>query len=313
MTQEDPPDSQKRPHRPRPRLGPTARLVLLSAGILAAAAALWLMVADELEPLAPPFELPFWAIAVGAALTSMFAVRIEFRRDTVEFSFNEMALVVGFFFAQPWAVLLGYTIGRQTGQTVHDHLLRRRQPVVRELFDVVSTLLVVSAGLSVFHLLGPADKPLAPTGLLAALLAVSCADLLRGLLIDLGMLTSGIGLDLQRWRENLTFGLGVTLATASLGLLAVMLLWRDATTSWLLLLPAALVALVYHASTRDRRQQDSLQFLYEITQLLQYGKRPDDIARVVLSKAREAFRAERAELVLRPGRRRPGRPAHGGR
>lgn len=131
------------------------------------------------------------------------------------------------------------------------------------------TLLETVVALLLFDALRAGGRPLSQIGLLSAFTATAISGLMRNVMVELAVLSEGARLDRRRAVEHALFGLGITVCTTGVGLTAVVVLWLEPATGWVLLVPAALVLLVYHAATKDRARQDTVKFLYEATRTLQ--------------------------------------------
>ena len=92
--------------------------------------------------------------------------------------------------------------------------------------------------------------------------------------------------------------MGITITNTSLALIGVMILWRDPTSSWLLLVPTAMLFLTYRLYTAERQKHDSLESLYSATQGLQQSLKLEASMQSLLTQAREMFRAEVAQITL---------------
>jgi diguanylate cyclase (GGDEF)-like protein len=88
------------------------------------------------------------------------------------------------------------------------------------------------------------------------------------------------------------------MTNAALGLVAVVLLWLDPGTLWLLTVSLLVLFVVYRSLTLDREKQESLEFLYEATRVLHSGASLDEPMVRLLTLAREMFHADVAELTL---------------
>src|SRR6059036_1026420 len=101
--------TERRPARPvLSRLAGSRWLEPLQAALQAAAAGALLAVAGgHLARPQAPIWLPWWAIALIATTVGLYLIRVEFRHDAIIFTLDEIALVLGLFFAGPAGLIAG--------------------------------------------------------------------------------------------------------------------------------------------------------------------------------------------------------------
>ena len=259
---------------------------------------LWFAFGTRIQPVGAPFRLPLWAVLLASAVVPLWTIRLEFREEAPEFSLNELVVVVGLWFATPADLMIGQIAGAMISNAGAT-LLDRRRPVPAKLaFEGASTALETCTGLLVLSLLMPGDDPAGAVALLTAFLVTGVASVMRGLLIHLAMIATAADLAEKRWREQLTFDLGITMTATGLGVVIVVILWFQPTAAWAVAIPAALVLVVYRSSTSDRVRSDGVRLLYGATRALQHETRPAGIAETVLTSARDIFSARLTALVL---------------
>src|SRR4029079_1480819 len=111
---------------------------------------------------------------------------------------------------------------------------------------------------------------------------------------------SGGAPQFQKLPQMIQFGGLVAVANTSLALLAVSILWIDASLLWLLVVPLVTVFLAYRAYLSEREKGERLEFLSQSGRILQHSPELDSAIVALLDHAREMFRAERAQVVLHP-------------
>jgi diguanylate cyclase (GGDEF)-like protein len=207
-------------------------------------------------------------------------------------------LVVGLFFASPAALLLGRVCGGAAALIIH-----RRQSGIKLafnlgqffLFEGVLPVLIFRAVLGT----GEADGLL---GWIAAYAAVLSTNIGSGLAISTaGMLNGSMPLDALGLRA-LAGGLVAALGNTSLALVAVVVLWHDAASSWLLLLMAGVLYLVYRGYVSLSQTYSRLETLYGFTRAVNWSLRESSALETVLAETRDLMRAETAALTLVPER-----------
>ena len=101
-------------------------------------------------------------------------------------------------------------------------------------------------------------------------------------------------------------GLVGTIATVSLAVASVQLLDANRLAAVLLLVPAAACALAFRAYSSQRSRHEHLEFLYDSMRTVQSAPDLDTAVSRLLESARGMLRADCAELILVPRRRRGG-------
>ncbi len=133
------------------RIQPQAKVLALSAALLGVAAVLLFALPASGAVPRGPFQIPWWGFAPAILAAEGLMLHIELRNQTHSFTLSEIPLVIGFFFAAPWAVVLG----RLIGHLVYRVVLIRQSPL-KIAFNLSSFAAESAVGLSVFHLLaGP--------------------------------------------------------------------------------------------------------------------------------------------------------------
>src|SRR5580693_8656677 len=104
---------------------PTARICWLSIVMVAGGAVLTLYARHWGAPVAP-FHLAWWLLVPAFVLGDSFVFHLEVREEAHSFTLSELPLVVGLFFASPWAIIAG----RIVGEAIYFGF-RRRQELVK--------------------------------------------------------------------------------------------------------------------------------------------------------------------------------------
>jgi diguanylate cyclase (GGDEF)-like protein len=249
-----------------------------------------LVLTDPGAGVARDVVLVWWVIALLAFVSPWLEFEVEVRRETCTFTFSEVVLVLGLFFASP----LGLVAGRLVGEAAHLVARGQRTPG-KVLVNLGVALTETVTLLVVYNGLGGAGDILRPTEWLLALTAVAVADL-----VGYSMVIAAL-----RWHgEPVALGPILTIGALSIpvntsfallvGILAVLSPWAI-----LLLAGVGAILVVSYRSRADLEQRfESLSMLYDFTRLVSGAQRPDAVLEAMLTEAKDLLRAERAEIWL---------------
>jgi signal transduction histidine kinase len=278
------------------RLNGAQRVWLLSAAVAGVAALLYLFVVRGFPPSSAPFRMPWWVLAGLFTIAEMSVIHFQFRREAHSFSLGEIPTVLGLFFATPADLVLGQLVGA----TVALVLFRRQSPV-KIAFNTAQFVLGTSLAILIFHAVVGGGDPFGPIGWAGAFGAAIGMDLLGAFLVSTAIaLAEGTGVRLPRLPDIVGIGLAISLTNTSLAVVAVTILAFEPWAVLLLLLPAALLVPAYRAYMSGRQRHQTLESLYQATRLLQRSLKVESMMPTLLTRAREMFRSEVAEVTLFP-------------
>jgi hypothetical protein len=226
---------------PRPhRLSGAQRVWLLSVGMSAVAAALYLGPIRRLDAPVDAFHLPWWSLAIMFAVVEVFVVHLEFRRNAITFSPSEIPLVLGLFFTDPGSLLLGHVLGSSVALAAY-----RRQSPLKLAFNVGLLGLGAATAVLVFAAVTSLGDPVGPVGWLGAFAATHVVDVLGTI-----MVTAAISLTEGR-RQPLVgvigFGTVTTFSNTCLALVAAVVLMFRPGAWWMVAVVAGILLLAYRA------------------------------------------------------------------
>jgi diguanylate cyclase (GGDEF)-like protein len=253
------------------------------------------LVVRDLEAPAGDLRLPWWALALAFAAAEVFVVHVNFRHSALSLSLAEVPLVAGLFLADPAGLMLAGIVG--PGVVL---LLDRRHIPMRTAFNLAQFALAGALSITVFGALMPPTAEVGPEAWVAALAATLTGTLVAGGLIALGMTLAEEPVGRRQLRQMLGADGLVTTANTCLALAGVAVLLADPRAAWLLLGPAIVMFLAYRAYVRERSRHRSLEFLYDVTRTVHRAPTVATALTELLTKAREAFHAEVAEVHLFP-------------
>ncbi len=234
----------------------------------------------------------FAALVIGFALTEIFVVHLRIRADAHTFSLVELPLALGLFFTSPYVLIAAQLCGAGTALVLH-----RKQGPLKLLFNLSVFAFGTVAAVGAFRWLAPVGGPFGPRMLLEGGLALLAEAVLSVVLVFLVISISAGSWRLADLRSGVGFGLITALFTASLSIIAVVVIDAQPGVAWLLLIPTAGTYLANWAYTTQRRRHEGLDFLYQSTQLLHQSEGLEAAIVELLRHACATFNTEAAELL----------------
>jgi diguanylate cyclase (GGDEF)-like protein len=267
-------------------------------GVLVFTFALAVVAVSLVLPVAarPPLlgiSVPWLAFVLLYGVAEAFPIHLEIGRETHSFSLNEIPLVLGLALLTPSELLTAQALGAGIAL-----VLRRHQSPRKLAFNLASFAFSTAVAIHVFGaLVDPAD-PLGPRSWLALYAAALMADMTSSLTVQ-SVIAIATGRRPDSTGVNVRGEL-YTLANATLGLVALVLLVRQPDAAWLAGLLAVAMYAAYRVSVREQERRRRLMALHAATQGLQDSLSYAQVSRQVLGEARTMFGAEWAELILLP-------------
>jgi diguanylate cyclase (GGDEF)-like protein len=280
---------------PARRLRGTTKVWILTVAIAVAAVFLYAAGVRRLPTLAQGDWLPLPILAGLFYLAELTVVHFRFRRDAHSFSLSEVPLVLGLFFATPWALVPAQLIGATLALTVH-----RRQPFLKLAFNLGQFALQGSLAVLVFRYVVALGDPLGPAGWVAALLATQVTLWVADAAINAAIFLSGDRLPPQAMWEVLGLGVIATAMNTSLALIGVTILARSPTSAWLAVTPLVVLFVAYRAYSSKRAQHERLEALYEATRALHESPQLESAMVTATSHGRKLLDAQVSEIILLP-------------
>jgi diguanylate cyclase (GGDEF)-like protein len=263
---------------------------LLSGLLTAVAVALWSVVV-QFDAVPAPFALPWWVLAIGFALATLFMAHLAFQGQVHAVDLVAVPTLVGLIFCSPGGLLAAKLVGL----VIVLGLFRRQRPV-KFVFNLANNMVELGVAALVFRAaLGP-ESVVSLRGWLACYAAIVASFLSSAIGI-----TAAISLSLRRLERSaslLLFGGAVVLVTTALGVLTVTIMWDDWRGLWLVVVAIAVAYSGLRAFARLRNRYASLELLYRFTASVSGATDTDDVLRRTLERSRELMSAEIAELVV---------------
>ncbi|MGQ0432845.1 MAG: diguanylate cyclase domain-containing protein, partial [Microthrixaceae bacterium] len=276
----------------RERAGAFGRVYALSV-VLAGTAGV--LASHRLVGLEPPEggTIPWVALLVAFALTEMFPVHLEHRREAITLSLSTIPLVVGLFTVTPLMLITARVLGAGLVFVLH-----RRQRPYKLALNLTMFALDGAVAAVVFHALMPAGG-IGLRAWPAAFAAALSADL-----VSTVVLVMAISL-FQRKIEpgvlpSALVGTGVAFVDTCAALLVVTLLVAEPAGLALLALVIAPLVAAYRLYSSLREQHGHLGKLHELTSEMGGALHADAVLPTLLERAQELMHAESAWVRL-PG------------
>lgn len=274
------------------KLSNPARIWILIALMAILALALTWSVRD-LPALDTPFRLPWFVLIPLVFLGEVAIVSLRFRRDAHVFSMSELPLVTGLFFINPVGLIVAQLIGNALALG-----LIRRQPPKKLAFNLSLLTLQSVLAVTVFRAIVTDTDPLGAGGSIGTLLAVGVGVIAANVLINSAILISGGGLNRKEQVNTLLLGAASAGMNASLGLVAVTVMWTQPGTLWAAAVPPIALYLAYRAYVAQREKGQRIQALYEATKALLRSPEIGAAMLVAVRHARSMFDVERVEIQV---------------
>ncbi|MEY2434942.1 MAG: hypothetical protein QOC92_4667 [Acidimicrobiaceae bacterium] len=271
----------------------TARVWLLNVALAATGVVLYIVGVRDLGSPNAPFEMPWWALALGFCLAEIFVVHVEFRRDAHSVSLSEIPLVLGLFFAEPRGLVLAQVVGAGAALILH-----RRQSLMKLTFNLGHFFVEACLAVLIFRSLADLSHAPSPTEWAATFVATLVTTVFGVIAVFLAISLSEGALQRHEFPRALGLGVLVTITNTSLALVGATVAWTDQRGVWLLVVPGATLFLAYRAYVSYREKNQSLEFLHRSTRLMNESPQVESALRALLVQARAMFRAERAEITL---------------
>jgi diguanylate cyclase (GGDEF)-like protein len=289
MAHEEPSSSSAR--HVRRAAGAVHPIWWLNAAMLAVATLLYLGPIDDARAITAP-HLPWYLVAVAVAACELWPVKLHFRRSAHAFSLTDIPVTLALIFASGPQFIGGLAIGTAVAMAI------ARLPLIKLTFNMAQYVLTIGLGLVVMRLITGPDPEFGPLLWLGAFVATQLSGVLTILLLAAAMTLADGRLTLAELRQMFGLDAVVTLANTSLALLAAVVMVREPAAVPIIAVPVALAFIGYRAYVTERERSEKVEFLYEANRTLSHSPEIADAIEGLLDRARDAFRADHAEVVL---------------
>jgi diguanylate cyclase (GGDEF)-like protein len=243
-------------------------------------------------------SLPWWVFIGAFMVTDLARFRIEYREQGYDLDLFELALVPGLVLCAPgWLVL-----ARLVSTAVTIGILRR-PPLIKLVFNLATTCLRVAVAIVVYqailsHHAGGPGSALTWLGILLACIsadALSWACLVTVISLASGRPTAREALEL------VLAGPALTLVTATLGVIAALILWSNPLGIWMLAVIGSIAVAGHRIHHQLRRRHANLRILSRFTREVSDAGTGAALLPAVLAEARGVLNAESVEILVQDG------------
>ena len=273
--------------------GPWRVWILISAVVAVALLLIWTV--RDLPLLEAPIHITWLLLIPLVYVAELTVVHLQFRRDAHSFSMSEIPLVVGLYFTSPLGLIGAQLIGNALALG-----LNRRQSPIKLAFNLSQFTLQSALAVVVFRSILDRQDPLGAAGWIGVLAAMGLAVVVANVLINTAIHLSGGMLERSEQLKVLKLGAVAAVMNASLGLVAVTVMWTQRGTAWTAAVPPVILYLAYRAYVAQRQEHRRLQALYEATKALHRSPQIEAAMLAAATHARSMFEAERAEILIFP-------------
>jgi len=239
-------------------------------------------------------NIPWWALAGLFVLGELLVFEVEIGREAHTFTFSEVPLVLGLFVASPFTIVVA-----RLGAEVSVLTMKERQRPAKLAFNSCMVIAECAVAITVFQLVSSQRDIDRPMAWLAATLAVLGADAVSLMCVAWAI----------RWhdavpelRQLVAVGAVTGLANVALGLTAGILLTHNLAAVVLLASLVSLFYLLYRGYAKAILRLEGLQLFQNFTEDIGSIHQPEQVLRLIVTKARLSMRADYARIeVVAPG------------
>ena len=285
--------------------GPALRLRILAAILAVPAIPMWIATLFPLPVYSMQHSLPVWGLAVLFFITERWPVAVAVRRSTPSVGLSAAPLVLGLFFSDSWAIIVGYLVGAILASASRREL---NQPAT--IFGIAQFSFFAAIAAVVFRtVIG--HRTLAPQLDWSAYAAVYAAT---GVLI-LTSLTTSFAVALYDGRvtrrlalDNVVLAVAGIAAAGSYALVAADLLWSNPKGVFVVVMLGVVLMGGYRILLAERRERKVAEFLRGADEALHHSPELESAIVALIGRAREMFDGQIAQLTIYPSS--PGEKAY---
>jgi diguanylate cyclase (GGDEF)-like protein len=238
--------------------------------------------------------VPWYVLAAAVAACEVWPVR-PFPRSAHAFSLTEVPAAMGLIFATGTDYIVGLALGTAAA------MILTRWPAVKTAFNLAQYVLANAIGFLVLRAIAGEQPEFGPLTWVGTFVAMQVGGLVSVAAIAAARSLTEGRLTRAQMREMFGLDLVVTPANTSLALLAAVVVIREPGAVAIMIVPLAAAALGYRAYAAQRERSEQAEFLYETNRTLSHSPEVADAIEGLLARARDAFRADHAEIILFSG------------
>jgi diguanylate cyclase (GGDEF)-like protein len=235
-------------------------------------------------------SVPFVVFAVAFALSEVFLIHLEHRREAVSLSLSTIPLIVGLYAVDPVALVLARVVGSGLALVLH-----RRQAPLKVLVNLGHMAMEAIVAILVFRALAP---PTLGLGSWPAAVAAAVA----GDVVQTAVLVAAISLYQRSWEgaigESMVLGSLARLVDTAVALVIVSVLRVEPAAVVLLGLASVVLVWSYRAHNALRQQHRQLGELYDFTRVMGDAVLAERTVDVLLHQATELLHADAASVYV---------------
>jgi diguanylate cyclase (GGDEF)-like protein len=247
-------------------------------------------VADATAISAPHF--PWYVVAAGIAVSERWPVNLQFRRSAHAFSLTDIPVTLALIFASGHDLMVGVVAGSAVAMTL------TRLPPIKLTFNVAQFALATAVGILVFRTITGPDPEFGARLWLGAFVATQLGGIVTICVLASAITLADGGLTSAELRQMFSLDAVVTVMNTSLALLAAVVVVAEPTAIPIIPIPIALAFIGYKAYVNERERSEKVEFLYEANRALSHSPEVADAIEGLLDRARDAFRADHADVIL---------------
>src|SRR5947209_4531567 len=263
----------------------------LNAMLCLAAGALCFGPVAQYLPMASP-HIPWWTLAVAVAICERSPVHFQFGRSAHSFSLTDIPLTLGCIFASGPGSAFRLTLGSCVAMGM------RKVPPIKFVFNVAQFALALCVAMISLRLVSGAHVVFGLRLWIGAYLGTQLGGIITILLLAAVMSLADGLISRHALREMFGMDLVVTAINTSLALISTVFAIAAPSALPILLVPVLIAFFGYRTYVNEHERHRKVEFLYQANRGLAESPEIAVAIEGLLERARDAFRAEEAEVVL---------------
>ncbi len=240
-----------------------------------------------------PLRIPWWALALGFAVTEATHIRIPVHRDAHSISLSEIPLLMGFVFAAPAALLAGRLVGSFVTLATY-----RKQRPVKLAFNLGLFAMETMVGVVLFRFLIGSAPASEPRGWVAAIVATTVGIVLSASTINAAVTVLRGRRPRGETLPSFVAGVLISVGMTFVGTLCYLIVWHDPQALAVLGGAMAMFYLLLRVYGSLTERHDDLRAVYSFANVTSMHLGVGDVQKASLAEVVRLLRAESVKLVL---------------